>query len=1110
MKTLGLDLGPNSIGWALIEENEGGTHGRLIDCGVRVFPEGVDAFDTAKEQSRNAQRRMKRMMRRQIRRRARRKKLVAAALVEAGLLPKDDAERAQVLALDPYPLRARALSERLTPFEIGRVIYHLNQRRGFLSLKKVSQKKIEKELANLEKKREKAADSAGGEGAGDDKDESKMLAAIELLAQRMGERTLGQTLHAQQTAEAVQTVRGTPIPPRIRNQHTRRSMIEDEFLRIWSYQKQYHPELLSDAVCFGSAGRQDALRTRRGIRRNHSQTLLQQFGLHGLVFFQRPIYWPREMIGMCELEKGQRRCHRADRRAQRFRMLQELNNLRYTEPGTFAEKPLDDEQRRTLLADMYTREKLEFDRIRKLLGFIDGVKFNLERGERGSIKGCVTDVRIVKEWKGYAKLDDRTKDELVRVLIDAERDAARAHERLTGEFKLPEDVAEALLGVDLPDGYVRFSLKAIERLIPHLEKGLILMGKSDAEASAMHAAGYLRRDELARRLFEELPSLSTIRSGALADLPNPVVKATLYELRKVVNAIVREHGRPDRVHVEMARSLKMGEKDRKAYNRKIQKRGEERAEVAALLRDNKIAPTRDAILKYRLWQEQKERCIYTGRAISFAQLFDGSTDIDHILPYSLTLDDSQMNKVVCFRDANRDKGQRSPWDWLSGSDPERLKQIEQWGECLPWNKRRKLVQQEIKTDEFLARQLVDTGYIARLAVEYLKLIVDQPHEVQGRKGTYTADLRHHWGIGDVIESLPDSPAWTGKDAAKLTPGEKNRADHRHHALDAIVIALTDRKRLAAMHQGKELVHHVNTATGEVVEHMRFVKDIPPPWGLEREEFRKMVRDRLRGVNVSHRVRRAVRGGLHEETLYGPVHDRRTGERRAGEFVARKPVESLTMAEVERIRDASIREVVIARLRDHGIAFGRGAEKVPPKKLQEAMRGLCMASGVPIRRVRVLRKEETIRPLRAGRADEAWVKPGSTHHLCIFEWDETHKGKTRRVRDAVFVSMLEARRRIKAGEPIIQRRHPERSDARFVMSLSSGEQVLAKVKGRDEPMLLTFKTAASTSKQMWFARSTDARRASEQETVSFSADTLLKADARKVTVDCLGRIRRAND
>jgi len=169
--------------------------------------------------------------------------------------------------------------------------------------------------------------------------------------------------------------------------------------------------------------------------------------------------------------------------------------------------------------------------------------------------------------------------------------------------------------------------------------------------------------------------------------------------------------------------------------------------------------------------------------------------------------------------------------------------------------------------------------------------------------------------------------------------------------------------------------------------------------------------------------------------------------------------------------------------------------------------LTMPSGVPIKKVRIIKPEKTIRRLRKeGSLDQSYVKPGSTHHLCIFEWEE--KGKIKR--EPVFVTMLEATERLKQHEQIIQRIPPVNHDsippdAKFVMSLSGRELVLADVKGKE--ILLTFKTAASTTGQLWFASVTDARKSTEYSRVTFSANTL---DARKVTVDPLGRIRWAND
>lgn len=1058
---MGIDLGPNSIGWALVDDGE---ERRLIDCGVRVFPEGVDAFDTAKESSRNEQRRTARMMRRQILRRRRRRRRVTEALVEAGLLPENAEARRLALATDPYPVRDRAIRERLEPFEIGRVLYHLNQRRGFLSLRK-SEAARKKEV-------------------------SGMLKEMDGLKNELGERTLGQYLLSLQHDAAG----GSSGPVRLRGRHTRREMIEDEFLRIWKHQRTFHPDLLTDGVLYGSVGAQDASHPRPPMPRDASRTWLQQFGLHGLVFHQRPIYWPRSMIGMCELEKGARRCPRADRAAQRFRMLQELNNLRWEDPLTHEERGLDAEQRAALLDYLARHDKLEFDRMRKLLGFIDSVKFNLERGDRKSIKGHETDRRVAKAFgEGWFDLPDATRDGVVRELIHADLDEAAAQRRLQSDYRLASEVVERLLRVDLPAGYVRFSRRAIEKLLPHLERGLVLMGKTDREESAMHAAGYCRPDEITRRLFDRLPSLDQIRSGPLADLPNPVVKAALYELRRVVNAIVREHGKPDAIHVEMARSLKMSHVKRQEYSARVQERGRERDQVASLLREKGLSVSREAILRYQLWQEQDHRCVYSGRAISFEQLYGGEIDVDHILPYSRTLDDSQSNKVVCFRDANRDKGQRSPAEWLAGSDPARLEQILQHARSLPWTKRRRLSQKEVVLDEFIARQLVDTGYIARLAVVYLKLIIDADHDVQGRKGEYTAELRHQWGLDNILQELPDSPAWQARN--DLRPGEKNRADHRHHAIDAIVIALTNRSRL----------HHLARIRREGGVRVTGER-LPDPW----TDFRQSVLDRIRAVNVSHRVRRGVRGALHEDTFYGPVRDRRTGQPQPEQFVVRKPLDALSLNEIERIRDAGIRRLVMRRLEEHGIAFGRGAEGVSPKRFQEALRDLRMPSGVPIRRVRVLRKDGTICPIRAGRRDEAWVKPGKTHHLCIFEWDENdRRGRTRTVRDAVFVTMLEARRRIHLGQPIVQRVHPQRPDARFVLSLSPGELVLGTIGESASMRVWLLKTSVATEQKLTFASATDARKSRDYQQFRCTINTL-GADVRKVTVDPLGRIRWAND
>ncbi|QDT72950.1 type II CRISPR RNA-guided endonuclease Cas9 [Lacipirellula limnantheis] len=1056
---LGLDLGPNSIGWALLGDGAEGDS-QLVDMGVRVFPEGVDAFDTAKERSRNEDRRINRGMRRQIRRRARRKRLLQAALVESGLWPVDAAAQEEALAVDPYWLRAKGVSERLEPYEIGRVFLHLNQRRGFLSNKKKDRgdKEVQGMLAEIKHNEELVA-----------------LGGFETVGQLLAEKCAALDHTARQEDDEV------------RNRHLSRRQLVDEFHTIWSKQATFHPQLLTDKLRDGTVG--GTMEPRKAVpkhdpRRNKLSDL-KAFGLFGLIFFQRRMYWPKSVVGLCELESKEKRCPKGDRRAERFRVLQEVNNLRYIDTAEGDEQPLSEEQRRLLIDYLSDREKATFDQIRKKLGFLESVKFNFERGKRTALKGFLIDWMIAKETdKSWYDRPEAQRDEIVRILLDNERDDERILTTLIDKYGFSTVAAETLLEIDFPPGYGSLSLKAIDKLLPSLERGLVYQSISDPEESALHAAGYLRRDELQRRLFDKLPNLARTRPAdcKLGDIPNPVVKRALVELRKVVNSIVVKYGKPSAVHVEMAREVQMGAERRKEITARMRAREAEREKAAEAIRKMGYAARRDSVTKYMLWQEQGHECVYCGKPISQTQLFGGEIDVDHVLPYSRTLDNSQGNKVVGHVKCNHLKGNRTPYEWLAAGDAVRYAEVCQRAAALlqkgmmPYGKYRKFLQKQLDLDKFIARQLTDTGYITRATVEYLRLLFEKDHEVLGLKGQLTAELRWQWGLDKILEELPDSPAWIEKN--DLRPGEKNRADHRHHAIDAIVVALTNRKRL---HKLSELVRRGGAKKhGEILEE---------PW----PDFRDTVVERVKGLKVSHRVERKVRGALHEETLYGPTPTE-------GEWVVRKPVENLSPAEVERIRDAGIRTIVLESLRKRGIDFGRG-KKPDAKKMKEALSNLRMPSGVPIKKVRILKQEQTIQPLRDAPEHQAYVKPGSTHHLCIFEFEE--KGKKKR--KAIFVTMLDAAKRQKRGEPIISRTHPERPDAKFIMSLSSREMVLANWNG--EQKLLVYKTAASTQGQIYFAEHTDARRSSDQAKFVASANSL---DARKVTVDPLGRIRWAND
>lgn len=417
--TLGLDIGSNSIGWALVSE----TGQKIIATGVRVFPEGVDRDQTGGELPKNQARRVARGMRRQIRRRARRKRLLREALVVAGLLPRQAAEQSMLDGRNPYELRCKGLRDRLTPHELGRVLVHINQRRGFLSNRKADR--------------------------GKKSETSKMLAQISSLQTEIeqgGHATLGEHLGALYSANP---------EGRIRGRHTRREMLLREFDAIWEEQKKYHAELLNEELKYGQLG--PASYPRRPLRSGGSaKTWLRQFGICGIIFFQRPMYWPNSVVGRCELNPKEKRCRRADRVAQRFRVLNELNNLRIITGGGEI-KELTPPQRQTLIAFVARKEAVTFDDIRKKLGLLESDGFNLEAGDRRKLLGMATDALLAsKKYYGPTWHDqsEAWKSGVVRSLIDD--DEVHFQERARIEFSMPTDVAERMIDAPLPEGYASY------------------------------------------------------------------------------------------------------------------------------------------------------------------------------------------------------------------------------------------------------------------------------------------------------------------------------------------------------------------------------------------------------------------------------------------------------------------------------------------------------------------------------------------------------------------------------------------------------------------------------------------------------------------------------
>jgi CRISPR-associated endonuclease Csn1 len=1029
--TLGLDIGSKSIGWALVDEEKK----CIVRIGTRVFPEGVGRTQQGTEESKNVSRRGARSMRRQIARRALRKKKLDLLLTQHGILPEIGPKKILLFQQDPYFLRKKGLDNPLTLWEFGRVLVHICQRRGFKSNRKENTK-VQKE-------------------------NSEMLAAISNLEndiQNSGSRTLGEYLANQLISNPLDPIRGV---------HTRRNMLESEFDLLWNKQAPFHPEL---------------------------SPIIREEIRNRVIFFQRAMYWQESTIGRCELEPSHPRAPLKDRAAQRCRMLQEINNLRVIQPDGEI-RTLSIKERDLILEYLGGSDKRDFDAIRNKLKLPEH-KFNLENGERKSLQGMPIDVEMSsksffgKSWRDKSEIE---KTEIVRELIrydlliakkevgDEKQKAILKEKKILREkdllakaaqiWNLPKENFVSLTCFDSGSGRASYSTKALDKLLPWLETGLSMIGE-DGKDSAFFKAGYLRPDQKVIGQKENLPLPPK-------EINNPIVRQALHEVRKLVNAIIKDHGKPDAIHVELARQTKGNQFQREAIIRVNRENEAERAKAAKEIEISGIKPGRGNIELFRLWKEQGERCIYSGKPISQVQLLGGEVNIDHVWPYALSLDDSRLNKVVCFRNENSAKKAMTPREWLEKTFPEKWEQVLQRVRELPIGiaakKMERFMAEGVKLDDFIAKELTDTSYITRQVASYLRCL---GIDIVCSKGRTTGELRHQWGLNTILNPNKEN--------------QKSREDHRHHAVDALVIALTTRSRLQKLAK------------------RRWDTEIERPW----EHFRTEAEKKITAIWVSHRPKRRVRGQLHEETIYGasakmfPNGDIRPWSKgwieKEGVFVYRKPLETLTLNMVENIRDIRLKEIVEERLKAHGIDLnGKGKidKRVWEKPLYLYPRNGDSEKGALIKTVRLLKTEGSVVPMRRGN-QKVFVKPGKTHHICIFEIVD-EKGKKKRVLETI--TLLEAYRRKKNREPIFQMTSKEHPSARFIMSLCPGDLVL--IESGTTPELFRYNTSASTQGQIYFFKHSEARKSTEAEKFTKYASNLI---AKKVTVDILGNLRSAGD
>lgn len=802
----GFDLGTASVGFAVVDQDEEKGEGKILKLGVRIFPEGVTEKT---REPRNWQRRQSRLARRQFRRRRWRKRKLRAALAEAGLLPRSERE----------PRSHQTRGDFFLSSEPGRDPYEL---RAKGVNEELTPHEIGRALFHLSKHRafvgSRKLDSS--KSAEKERNEEKGIKQeIETHRAKMGGRSLGEYLRSE-----------FPAPARKRNHHFHREMVTEEFDRIWNKQREFHRQLLNDEL----------------------KTRIRQ-----IIFFQRPTFFRMNTVGKCDLEPSDDRCLKADWHAQRFIMLQMLNSLRLS-----GERPLTSEQRAKVESQIERKAKVSFPVIRKSLGLSREI-FNFETGGKKEMLGNATEAKLAgifgEAWSALPTRD-KIRNEIAGRLWHIEyrtvgnkraeirdwKEIAAERARFVGESQgdwgITGEQAKALSELSLPEGHAMHSKRAILKMLPYLEQGL-------------------RYDEAKAKAYPEGPRKDAIaeRLPPPAEVRNPTVMRTLHELRNVVNNLLRAYGRPDVIRVELARDLKLPREERNQLIRRQRQDEANRERAKKALTEGNRPATGPNIEKWLLAEQQGWRCPYTGAPISWNGLFDaGLFQVDHILPRSRSFDNSFGNKVVCHRDANDEKAKRTPYEaW--GKNPDRwteilkfLADIEKYTlkSDLPFTGAKSA---RIKTldypaagsEDFTERQSVDNAYASSLARKYLSTLGVKAEPANGR-ATWT--LRHLWGLDSI---LSDTPA-------------KNRDDHRHHAIDALVVALTTPrfiKRASEFYaSGAPLIDEGRTKE----QKERLKRHFEEPWKTLHADAERAAHE----IIVSHRAQRKVSGALHDEMPWG--------------------------------------------------------------------------------------------------------------------------------------------------------------------------------------------------------------------------------------------------
>jgi CRISPR-associated endonuclease Csn1 len=792
-KILGLDIGISSIGWALINELE--NRNEIIAMGSRIIPlstDEKDEFSTGNKISKNQKRTTKRTQRKGYDRYQLRRKYLTEFLIKHNMF---DTALFNLKPLELWKLRANAVSEKISLKELGRVLYHLNQKRGYKSSKS---------------------------DENSDKKETDYVKEVKNRYQILKEEglTIGQKFYNELSKNEFYRIKQQVFP--------REAYIE-EFDKIIKKQQEFYPQLINNE--FINELRDEIIYYQRKLKSQKGLVSICEFegfwtnNKDNKMVFAGPKVAPKSspLFQVCKIwetinnlkiknKLGDEFIIPINKKAEIFNYLNHNEKLSEAQLFKILELKKDD--------GWYGNKQIEKGlqgniTVKELLKYLDDkselINFNLNIIESEK-ETFLVDKKTGEVLKTYYVSTDFEKQPLYKLwhTIYSIKDIEECKKALIENFKINADLAENLAKIDFTKyGFGNKSAKAIRKILPYLMQGY---NYSDAcqFAGYNHSNSLTKEEKLERLLIDKLPHLPK------NSLRQPVVEKILNQLINVVNAIIEKHGKPDEIRIELARELKQSRDERNETFKNLNQREKENKQIIERLQEYGIRATRNNIIKWRLFEEISgddkkinATCIYCGKAFGITDALTGNNvDVEHIIPKSLLFDDSQSNKTLSHRACNEEKGDKTAFDYMKGKGEEEFKKyIERVNDLYKKKiigkaKRDKLLTPANKIPkDFIERQLRETQYIAVKAKEILNKI---SNNVFSTSGSITEYLRRIWGWDDVLMNL-QMPKYKELELTEIVEWETNdgqkhkkeviknwskRDDHRHHAIDALVIACT--------------------------------------------------------------------------------------------------------------------------------------------------------------------------------------------------------------------------------------------------------------------------------------------------------------------------------